>query len=564
MTRKPSLGKRLRGLLFTALLLSAAIFLLYRLFRYQQSRATFPFDTTIATLNVGGKTPEEAAGLLRDHYLEPVAIFHGENRVELDPADVGFNLEVETMVSQAQEAYRARNYWLGFATYLTKISWKPIRVPLQAGYDPALLEEMLVTIAGYLDEPAMGPQILASSGVFEQGHSGFVTDVAASLPLVEKALYSPTDRIAHLVVEDQEAPTLSFELLETVIRSKIASFEGIASIFIMDLQTGEEIRINSDLPLSGLSILKIAIFTETYRHIELPLTDFQQQLFYDTAVRSSNYAANLLLHIVAGEENTYTGVDILTESMWRLGLENTFMAVPYDANPPAYRRTTYNTPANSRPDLPTAPDPTRQTTAEEMGALLAMLYQCAKNGGGTLMAVYPGDYTPAECQAILDLMVLNEEGNLIRFGVPDDVAVSHKHGWIPDTHGDAGIVFTPGGDYVIVEYLHLPGQWLQSDISFPILREISRAVYNYYNFDDPYVGDPLAVDEGITGEGGTIEETPTGTEGGEEATPPAGGAEATPPPADEAAAPAPGATTVAGTAGQATDAMVTPPPTPAP
>lgn len=554
MNRKPSLGRRLRGLLLTVLLLSVTIFLLYRLFRYQQTRATFPFDTTIATLNVGGKTPEEAADMLRDHYLAPVAIFHGENRVELDPADVGFNLEVDTMVSQAVEAYKARNYWLGFATYLTKISWRPIRIPLQSGYDPGLLEEMLVTIAGYLDEPALGPQILSATAVFEQGQSGYVTNVEASLPLVEKALYNPTDRIAHLVVEDQEAPELSFELLETVIRSKIASFEGIASIFIMDLQTGEEIRINSDLALSGLSILKIAIFAETYRHIDLPLTDFQQQLFYDTAVRSSNYAANLLLHIVAGEDNTYTGVDILTESMWKLGLENTFMAVPYDANPPAYRRTTYNTPANSRPDLPSAPDPTRQTTAEEMGALLAMIYQCAKNGGGTLMAVYPGDYTPQECQAILDLMVLNEEGNLIRYGVPDGVPVSHKHGWIPDTHGDAGVVFTPGGDYVIVEYLHLPGQWLQSDISFPILREISRAVYNYFNFDEPYVGDPLAIDEGITGEGGTIEETPAGTEGEEQATPPA----------DEAAAPAPGATTVAGTGGQATEAMVTPEPTAAP
>lgn len=558
MTRKPSLGKRLRGLLLTVLLLSAIVFLLYRLFRYQQARAGFPFDTTIASINVGGMTPEEAADLLRDHYLEPVAIFHGDSRIELDPADVGFNLEVDTMVGQAEEAYKSRNYWLGFATDLTKLSWKPITIPLQAGYDPVLLEEMLVTIAGYLDEPAMGPQILASSGVFEQGRSGYVTNVEASLPLVDAALYNPTERIVHLVVEDQEAPELSFKLLETVIRSKLASFEGIASIFIMDLQTGEEIRINSDLALSGLSMLKIAIFAETYRHIDLPLTDYQQQIFYDTAVRSSNYGANLLLYLIAGEENAYTGADIMTESMWRLGLENTFMAVPYDPlNIPAYRRTTYETPANSRPDSPTVPDPSRQTTAEELGALLAMIYQCAKNGGGALMAVYPGDYTPAECQAILDLMVLNEEGNLIRFGVPEGVPVSHKHGWIPDTHGDAGVVFTPGGDFVIVEYLHLPGQWLQSDISFPILREIARAAYNYFNFDEPYVGDPLAEEEGITGEGGVIEEPPAET--GAEATPSADDT-GTEPPSDEASAPAPGATTVAGTAGQGTDAMVTPAP----
>jgi hypothetical protein len=31
-----------------------------------------------------------------------------------------------------------------------------------------------------------------------------------------------------------------------------------------------------------------------------------------------------------------------------------------------------------------------------------MIYHCAYNGGGTLMAVYPGDYTAEECQYIID------------------------------------------------------------------------------------------------------------------------------------------------------------------
>lgn len=524
MNRKSSFGRRLRNLLLTFLFLSGTLFLLYRLFHYHQTRAGFPFDTTIGGIEVGGLTAEEANQLLRDQYLTPVAIYHGEERIELNPADVGFNLEADTMVARAQEAYAARSYWLGFATHLTGFSWQPIRVPLQAGYDPALLAEMLETIASYLDDPAQLPQILSESAMFEEGEAGYVTDIEASLPLVESALYSPTERIAHLVVVEQEAPTLDFELLETVIRSKVAAFDGIASIFIIDLQTGEEIRINSDVALSGMSILKIPIFVEAFRHISLPLTDYQQQIFYDTAVRSSNYGANLLLYLIAGEENAYAGADIMTESMWRLGLENTFMAIPYDPlNIPAYRRTTYETPANSRPDLPTVPDPTRQTTAEEMGALLAMLYHCAFNGGGALMAVYPGDYTAEECQYIVDLMVLNEEGNLIRFGVPDDVRVSHKHGWILDTHGDAGIVLTPGGDYVVVEFLHYPGNWLQSDFSFPILREISRAVYNYFNYDNPYLGDRLAeggfLDEEGVEQGAAGAEEPAGDEQVEDATP---------------------------------------------
>jgi hypothetical protein len=41
---------------------------------------------------------------------------------------------------------------------------------------------------------------------------------------------------------------------------------------------------------------------------------------------------------------------------------------------------------------------------------------------------------------------------------------------------------------VIVEYLSQPGDWLVADISFPILREIARATYNYFNLDQPYMG----------------------------------------------------------------------------
>jgi beta-lactamase class A len=259
----------------------------------------------------------------------------------------------------------------------------------------------------------------------------------------------------------------------------------------MDLSTGEEMAINADVALSGLSILKIAIFMEAFRTIDGPLNEYQEQLFLDAATRSSNFAANLLLHEVAGEDNTYLGADLLTESTTRLGLVNTFMAVPYDANPPAHRRTTYVTPANSRSDITTEPDPTMQSTAEEIGTLLSMIYYCAK-GGGPLIAVYSDDITPDECQAIIDLMIFNEEGNLIRFGVPQGTPVSHKHGWAQATHADAGIVFSPGGDYVIVEYLNQSGDWLLAEESFPILREIARAAYNYFNVEEPYLSDAMA------------------------------------------------------------------------
>ncbi len=497
--KRTTLAYKIKRALLFLLLTGAIAFLAYQFLLYQRARANFPAGMTVAGLEVGGLSREETRQLLEEEFLQPVVIYHRSERIELDPTEVGFNLDVDTMMTNAEEAYAAQNYWMGFLFHMLKWTWEPITVPLQAGYDPEELKVMIETIAELLDQPGQNPQILSETAVFEPGTSGFVTDVDASLPLVERALYRADERTAELVIVEQDAPELNFELLEAVIRSKLAAFDGMGSIFVMDLETGEEIRINSDVAMSGLSILKIGIFIETYRHIELPLDDYLQQLFMDTATRSSNYAANLLLHVVAGENNTYKGADMFTETMWELGLENTYMAVPYDASPPPQRHTTYTTPANSRTDITTFPDPSRQSTADDIGSLLGMLYYCSK-GGGALLARYPGEITPEECRAIIDLMVLNEEGNLIRFGVPDGIPVSHKHGWVQGTHADAGIVLSPGGDYVLVEYLHQNGEWLQSSVSFPILREISRAVYNYFNFDEPYLGDALAEEERLPGE----------------------------------------------------------------
>jgi hypothetical protein len=58
--------------------------------------------------------------------------------------------------------------------------------------------------------------------------------------------------------------------------------------------------------------------------------------------------------------------------------------------------------------------------------------------------------------------------------------VAHKHGWVGDSHGDAGIVFTPGGDYVLCIYLYYT-DWLEWEVSSPLMARISEATYKYFN-----------------------------------------------------------------------------------
>ena len=493
--------KALQRFLFLLLIATLGLFLLYQGFLYWRGRDNMPPGTTIAGVDVSGMTAEETAVAIQTQYSQPVTIYHHDERIELSPLDTGFSLNLEAMIGEAQAHNADQDLWLGYLRFVLGRPLEPLgieplepaHVALQAAHDESALRHQLSTISSFIDQPALPPRINDTTGTFEDGTAGFIIDIEASLPAVTAALYKPQNREARLVILEQPAPQFDINFLADSIQKQIDSFSGVGSVFIMDLQTGEEVSINADAAISGLSILKIMIFVEAYRTFEGSPNEYVQGLLYDTAVRSSNFGANLLLHEIAGENNTYRGADLLTESMHRLGLVNTFMAVPYDATAPATRRNTYVTPANSEEDLLMTPDSAMQTTAEEMGTFLSMLYHCAQ-GGGALLAVYD-DITPDQCQEIIDLMVLNEEGNLIRFGVPNDVPVSHKHGWDLVTHGDAGIVFSPGGDYVIVEYLSLPAgdtsNWLSHDITFPILRDISRTVYNYFNYQDPYLGDAL-------------------------------------------------------------------------
>ena len=152
------------------------------------------------------------------------------------------------------------------------------------------------------------------------------------------------------------------------------------------------------------------------------------------------------------------------------------MATPYEEViiPP-----TIVTPANSRTDITTKPDPYMQTTPLDAGLLLEMIYQCS-HGGGALMVAYPGDLAIDECNQMIEWMSTNRIDSLVEAGVPVGTRVAHKHGFTGDTHADAALVFSPGGDFVLVVFLYHP-QWLEWEESAPLIADIATATYNYFN-----------------------------------------------------------------------------------
>jgi beta-lactamase class A len=451
-------------------------FLGWQVIAYQTGLGKLPAGITVGGLDVEGKAPDEVLALLEAALNQPVQITYQNQALALAPESVAFQFDPEGTREVLEEAARGRRSLEGFLAYLLRRPPEPVEVLPVATYSPDRLDGQLNLVAQQYDRPPQPPVPLPDTLSFRAGRPGYEMDLETSREQVITALLSAVDRQADLTIRVGEAPPLEMAPLEEMFGILLADFDGIPSLFAKDLQTGAQMEINPDVAYAGMSVLKIAVMVEAYRALDRPPNIEETKLLTETMTLSGNFTANLLLRDIIGNGDGYIGVQNLTESMQYLGLVNTFMATPYDEEviPP-----TIVTPANSRTDFNTQPDPYMQTTARDMGLLLTMIYQCSQ-GGGALMVAYPGAFTAEECQQMLEMMRQNKTESLIETGLPPETPLAHKHGWIGDTHADAGIVFSPGGDFVLVVYLYHP-VWLEWEFSNPLISNIATATYNYFN-----------------------------------------------------------------------------------
>ena len=281
------------------------------------------------------------------------------------------------------------------------------------------------------------------------------------------------------------------------------------ALFVMDLESGEAFGFGDDIAFSGTSINKIAILTALYTQLDGPPSISVATDIANTMICSENVATNRLLSILGGG-NTYYGAEAVSNFYERLGWSRSFITAPFTTiGTPEPPPGPIKLPKTSADQVKANPDLSNQLTVSESGALLSSIYRCAYQEEGPLIETFGDEIEPRECRQILHVMSSNTVDALLKAGVPARTRVAHKHGWIPDTHGNAALFFTPGGDYVIAMMLFQP-QWLNFQESLPLIAEVSRRVYNYFNPEGPqaeirdgfipeagscnYYGDPLVVD----------------------------------------------------------------------
>lgn len=476
-----------------AIIFVGVLLIVFELIDYSRLRSAYPAGTMIGGVPVAGLNRQEAAERLIQVYSMPVEMRYGDAVIQMKPSVAGFKLDIESMLAAADQQRISQPFWNGFWAYLWNQLPEPIDIPLRAETsDERLRAYLRDEVAARYDREPSPAQPIPGSSSFQPGQSGMVLDIDRAVILINDALRNPTNRVVNLTFSRVNPTRPSFPNLQVMIQQilDVNEYGGLAEIYLQDITTGQEIYFaynNGEIIAPGIaftaaSTMKIPIMISTYRRVDEPAPANITSLIESMIELSENDPADRLMEDVIDNRLGPLGV---TEDLQRMGYQNTFIAGFFYPGAPLLRD--YTTPANQRDDVSANPDRYNQTTAVEAGQLLSDIYQCATNGGGTFAAVFPGEITQSECRQMISYLSRNRIAVLIEAGVPEGVQVAHKHGWLTDpadglihTISDAGIVYTPGGNFILVIYLYDENQLL-FDPANKLVAQITQSVYNYYN-----------------------------------------------------------------------------------
>ncbi len=251
--------------------------------------------------------------------------------------------------------------------------------------------------------------------------------------------------------------------LQDLLQSNLPA-TGTVGLYVKHLTTGTEASINADRVFPAASLYKLPIMAEVIRQVRLQRLSLDQQMVVSRShwvpgsgvlqarVGDSLTVRELLKLLIAESDNIaammlldLTGLNNVNQSMQGMGLRQTRLmdyraAGAYSSSIGPY-----------------------QTTPADMAALLEMI------AAGRLV-------DPVGSEEALKLLESKQASELLAEGVPWWAKVAHKWGEIPGARHEAGIVFTPNGQYVII----VMTENLNPNGSAGYIRDLSRAIFEHF------------------------------------------------------------------------------------
>lgn len=477
------------------ILLAIGLFAL-QLINFSQQSDHLAGDVTVGGVDVGGLSAAEAVARWEEAYAQPIVLWYNNSPILLDPAAVGFRTNQESMLAAARSASQSEStFWSRFAAYLTgRVTAQTTDVNLSAGYQERLLENFLLDVATRYDQSPGEAQFDLQTLAIRPGAVGYALNVEQAILLVDAALKDPANRQVVLPLKGTNGGRPEISALRDLIVSYLDSegfvYDGqnsVASVYIMDLETGAEVNLLSDVAVSAASTVKISILMDYFRNLLFAPSNDEAFLMAQSLLCSNNSSSNLIMQLI-GNNDLFTGIADVSSNMQYVGARNSYISAPLYLGGDQVLGSIAAPATSPNASFNTGADPYNQTTTEDLGTMLGMIYDCAMYGSGLMTAYQDGEYTQQECRQMLNLMSANDLGRLLQGGIPEGVPIAHKNGWLEDVHGDAGIVFAPNGrNYIIAVFVWENGEFFSFERAWPLIEGISRATWNYFVPEQPLI-----------------------------------------------------------------------------
>ncbi|MBN1642006.1 MAG: serine hydrolase [Anaerolineae bacterium] len=327
---------------------------------------------------------------------------------------------------------------------------------------------------------------------FLPGRMGWALDVAAVEEQLAQAIAAGAPVAGTRAFVPLAPEPLTLADIEPALLEIAAHFDGFTGLYVQDLQSGSEIRHNTYVTTSGMSMLKVAIMVTAYRTLPRPFSAELQDAIAQMTAHSINEKSNdVILQI--GQGDFATGLERVNETLQALDMRQTYIASGYrvEGGPsheriPVPDRPAAEVPPEERVDL--YPDPSMQTSLADQVLLFQALYHGAQ-GEGALLAAFPA-LSAQDCQEMFDLLKGNPTRTLLGPGFGDDVPLAHKNGFgggaATDERMDVGIVWPPDGrPYLVGLYQWDDQPWIHWLRVWPQQIELSATLYGYFTMAPP-------------------------------------------------------------------------------
>jgi beta-lactamase class A len=222
------------------------------------------------------------------------------------------------------------------------------------------------------------------------------------------------------------------------INGSVSKFPSNASVIIKDFKNGFTYEYNPYEKFISASLIKLPVMCSVFQKISEGALSFDQQIILKSCYRvaGSGYlrfecsgkafkVIDLIRIMISESDNT--AAKMLTETVGYDEMNKTFASIGlHDTNitPKSFCMARYNTKDES------------YTTPRDITRLLETIYQ------GKFIS-------PEMSQDIINILKLPNENNRLRRYLPEEYELAHKTGLLRGACHDAGIVFTPRGDFMI-------------------------------------------------------------------------------------------------------------------